>query len=194
MNEVNEDSSKFKIPEQLALLRKEIYGSKNTDAHKFATKLVMYSDTLCRQMLLEKMQNDVLKNGQKLTKEKQQKILNFVDEQFVNYGYNVSGAQMWIEKIFGVQFLKYLFRHHKAYLKVLKANPSGVIAQQATQHISGIDIADPTDTLLNHSYIENLENRWVDDHPIEQLADLVTGNMTMPLGIFDRDAWYHVYN
>jgi hypothetical protein len=188
-------NKRFVVPIEIEKARQVLYGSKGTKAHKFATKLTMYADTLARQMLYEKMKNDILKkNSGQFSNADKQRILNFVDKQFINYGYNVSGSQMWLEKVFGVQFLKYLFQHHKAYLKVIQKNPTGVLAQQTAQHATGINIADPMDTLADHTPLENILNRWKGGEPIEQMKELLDINMFMPLEIFDKDAWFKVYN
>jgi len=193
--ELKNNKWKFRIPAELARTRALLYGSNGTQAHRTATQITMFADTLARQMLLEHMiKKKELTNKRKLTKREQQDILDFVDEQFINYGYNVSGLQMWVERVFGIQFLKYLFQHHKAYWKVIKRNPSAVAAQQTAQHVTGINIADPMDTLVDHGPADNIINRWQSDDPIEVISNLVTPNITTPLGIFDTDAWFKVYH
>jgi hypothetical protein len=172
-----------------------LYGSNGTSAHKYATKLVMYSDTLARQMLFDKMMEaKTRENSGKVKVSERQEILNFVDQQFINYGYNVSGVQLWVEKIAGVQFLKYLFQHHKAYTKVIQLSPQRVLAQQAVQHGTGINVADPLDTLSSRTPLENLDVRWRLDDPIKAVEEAVTPNILMPLGAFDSDAWFKMYN
>ena len=111
-------------------------------------------------------------------------ILKDLDQLFVNYSYNTSGQQMWTEKVAGVLFTKYLFRIGKAMYALVKDKPTQVLGQQGLEYITGANVIDPIDTLIDHTPLENLYNRWVLKDPGGQLMDLMAPNIAQPFDFF----------
>jgi len=186
--------SPMKLPHQLRKISDIIYGSKGTSAHKIGEKLTIYGDVIPKRMILDKMVSDYQKQHNTSVPDiKMQEFLNELDEKFINYSYNTSGVQKWMEKVGGLWFLKYFLRHGKGYVDVAKKNPMSVIKQQMIPYAFGIDIADPTDTHLDHTVYENvIKNRWKGDELLDQIGEAIAPNIFMPFdisqGTFFKDA------
>lgn len=183
VHEYKSKNTSYKLPAKARTVTNILYGPKGTFAHKFATKLVMYGDTLTKQMIADKKKNEIrTKERREVTKVESDAIFRDMDQMFVNYSYNTSGQQMWAEKVAGVLFIKYLFRIGKAMALLIRKKPVPIIGQQGLQY-STYDIADPLDAVTNNSPVENIANRWVLDDPGDQLVELLAPNIHEPFGV-----------
>ena len=159
-------SKKGFLPVFLKKAFQNIIGEEGTIAHKFAVDLTIYSDTITRKIILDKLINDYKSNNK--VKEVPEKVTNeylsMLDQLLVNYSYATSGEQQYLEKVSGVFYLKYLFASAKGYAQAIKHNPTSVVTQQALQ-LGITDVADPLDTYA-HNPIDSIANRFSLDDPL----------------------------
>ncbi len=161
-------------------VRKVAYGLSGSKVNEFATKFVMYGDTLTRQMILDKRIDKLQKEkGRVVTSKEKQQILNELDMKLVNYGYNTNGLQSFTERVAGLFFTKYLFRAFKGYSLIMKQNPLSVVTQQLTQYGLDADVADPLDTYTKRGLIESLYNREQMKSPFGLAGNILSPNILM---------------
>jgi len=141
----------------------------------------MYSDTIAKNILLEKLVADLKKEKQRdLTVAEHNRLLRRVSEIFINYSYPTSGIQMWMEKVFGLHFQKYFYAVGKGYKHIIKSKPVDVAEQQAIQALT-FDTPDPIDTYIGKTdLVDKFANRWKLDDMGDVVSDLVTPNILDP--------------
>lgn len=173
--------NKKKLPIAIDKARSVLYGLKGSSAYKLATKVVMYSDTIAKNILLEKLVADLKKEKQRdLTVAEHNRLLRRVSEIFINYSYPTSGIQMWMEKVFGLHFQKYFYAVGKGYKHIIKSKPVDVAEQQAIQALT-FDTPDPIDTYIGKTdLVDKFANRWKLDDMGDVVSDLVTPNILDP--------------
>lgn len=115
--------------EKAKLLAENIAVTKSSASFKLVEKLTNYNDIINRKIIQEKMlfdlENDI-KDG--LTKEeersvKNQEILNYLDQLFVNYSYLDSKYIKYINDVGLFMFTKYFFRALKTAKQVYDKHP-----------------------------------------------------------------------
>ena len=164
-----------------------LFVNKGTPIHAFATKLTLYSDTITRQMILDHRNKESLKKtGKPLQGMELRSTLNELDMKLVNYTYLQNRYISWVDKVGGVHFLKYMLRSLKGYATTIHRDPIGVLNQQSLQYASGVDVADPLDSILRNP-VDSLGNRVSD--PVDKLFDIITPNVFVPVTEFDTNSF-----
>ena len=144
------------------------YLDKKTKIYKTMLKVTQYGDAITRQIILEKnVAKREAKLGRKLTKEEYQEELNYVDQLLINYGYTANRVWDWMEKVAGLNFMKYYLRNVKATYKMFKRNRSATIFETGTQYLTGVDFSDSMDTYAKNPLVALTNRFMLDDIPSE---------------------------
>lgn len=109
--------------------------TKNSGSFKVIEKLTAYNDLINRMIVQEKLEfelNQELANGSDMTNEeyasRQQDILNYVDQLFVNYSYLDNRYIKYANDMGLVLFTKYFFRSMKTLKQVYDKKPLALTA------------------------------------------------------------------
>jgi molybdopterin converting factor small subunit len=111
-----------------------------------------------------------LKYEAKMEKEVQ-KILDYLDQLLVNYGYTMNRYWNYSEKVMGLLFLRYYFGQAKAIASMTVKNPVGMFLMGGSQLGTGVDfVYDPLETYAS-SPLEAMANRYMMDDLVGKLID-----------------------
>ena len=145
-----------------------LYINKTTNLYNSMLKTVHYGDAITRQIIKEELEKKAIKRDGKVTKEVERKILNYLDQLLVNYGYTMNRWFKYAERVGGLFFMKYYLSQAKAIMSMTKKNPTRSVLMQGAQRVTGLDFQDPLDTYLR-SGIDGIGYRWMLDDAPEQI-------------------------
>lgn len=175
-------------------VRNVLYIDKTSALYNTMLKSVHYGDAITRQIIKEELEEkmhdrwiakysldkavmpedkervvqDYIANSEELTREynaEKQKILNYLDQLLVNYGYIPNRWWSYSDKQLGQFFMKYYLNQPKALMSMVKKNPTKMALLQGTQVATGVDIADPVDTYTNSGLDGVMYRQMLDDAP-----------------------------
>lgn len=150
--------NKSKYGEMIMAVKDTLYVSRETKVYRTLLKAVHYGDTITRQIIKEEME-EKLKSKGKWNAEEKTKLLNYLDQLLVNYGYTMNRFVAYGEKVLGVLFMKYYLSQGKALVSMTLKNPVRMFGVEGAQGITGINISDPLDTYLKSNVLEAIGHR-----------------------------------
>jgi hypothetical protein len=115
--------------EKIKALSENIVATKSSQSFKLIEKLTNYNDIINRRIIQEKMLFDLdkeIRSGsidEKDRDAKEQEILNYLDQLFVNYSYLDSKYVKYINDVGLFMFTKYFFRALKTLKQVYEGHP-----------------------------------------------------------------------
>lgn len=147
-----------------------LYLDKKTKIYKTMLKVTQYGDAITRQIILEKNVDKREKRlGRKLDTAEYQEELDYVDQLLINYGYVANRTWDWMEKVAGLNFMKYYLRNIKATYKMFDRNKSATVFSEGAQKLTGIDFSSSMDAYAK-SPIMAMTNRFMLDDVPEELT------------------------
>lgn len=147
-----------------------LYLDKKTKIYKTMLKVTQYGDAITRQIILEKNVDKREKRlGRKLDTVEYQEELDYVDQLLINYGYVANRTWDWMEKVAGLNFMKYYLRNIKATYKMFDRNKSATAFSEGVQKLTGVDFSSSMDAYAK-SPIMAMTNRFMLDDVPEELS------------------------
>ena len=147
-----------------------LYLDKKTKIYKTMLKVTQYGDAITRQIILEKnVEKKEKKLGRKLSTEEYQGELDYVDQLLINYGYVANRTWDWMEKVAGLNFMKYYLRNIKATYKMFDRNKAATAFSEGIQKVTGVDFSSSMDAYAK-SPIMAMTNRFMLDDVPEELS------------------------
>jgi len=159
---------KVAIPDIIADIKGNLYGSDEASTKKVAEKVLIYGDVVAKMIMLE---HRAKKNDGNFNLDNEIRELG---ELFVNYSHPSSGFEQYIEKVTGFLFLKYLFRSLKGYYTLAVKNPLRIGLMTATGAFTGINVSSPDDANFKNGTIDALTNRAKGDDLDEVLTSILS--------------------
>lgn len=112
--------------ETINKLRRGMYLTRDTAAHKHIEKLTIFNDiinkNIIKNRMLQDLKNSNIKN-QKLIRDKKQEILDYMDLLFTNYSYLDNKYLKYANDTLLAVFTKYFFRQPKAIISSYTKRP-----------------------------------------------------------------------
>ena len=147
-----------------------LYLDKKTKIYKTMLKVTQYGDAITRQIILEKnVEKREKRLGRKLDTVEYQEELDYVDQLLINYGYVANRTWDWMEKVAGLNFMKYYLRNIKATYKMFDRNKSATAFSEGIQKLTGVDFSSSMDAYAK-SPIMAMTNRFMLDDVPEELS------------------------
>lgn len=149
-----------------------VFITRNSAAHKAIEKLTVYNDIINKSIIQERMfqdLNSVEFVDKNLRVEKEQDILNYLDQLFVNYSYLDNKYLKYANDTNMLMFTKYFFRALKANVSMATKNPLSTLG------FEGFDkfILDVSDSMEQYySPIDSFANRLM-PNPLEMVGDII---------------------
>ena len=167
---LTEQLNKSDFGKMIRKTRDALHIDKTSDFYATMLKTVHYGDAITRQIIKEELEAKAVEREGELTGDTKRKILNYLDQLLVNYGYIQNRWWGYADRVAGLWFMKYYLNQPKAIMSTIKKNPTKIALMQGAQSVTGLDFADPFNTYTN-SGLDGVAYRWMMPSVPEHLVE-----------------------